>query len=96
MSGGFVYMMTNRPRGTLYTGVTSDLVERIAAHRLGRGSRFVWRYNLFRLAYVERYDAIEAAIAREKQLKRWNRAWKLRLIEEQNPDWVDLMERVNA
>ena len=96
VSGGFVYIMTNRPRGTLYIGVTADLVQRIAAHKAGRGSQFVWRYNLFRLAYFESYDAVASAIAREKRLKHWNRAWKLRLIEEQNPDWVDLMQRVNA
>ena len=94
--GGFVYIMANRPRGTLYVGVTADLVQRVMAHRSGAGSRFVRRYNLHRLVYVERFDEIAGAIAREKQLKRWNRAWKLQLIEAQNPDWVDLFEAVNG
>ena len=94
-SGGFVYIVTNRPRGTLYIGVTADLAHRVLAHRSGSGSRYVQRYNLFRLVYVERYEEIESAIAREKQLKSWHRAWKLRLIEEQNPEWADLFERLN-
>lgn len=93
--GGFVYIMTNRPRGTLYIGVTADLARRVMAHRSGSGSRFVQRYNLYRLVYVERFDEIEGAITREKQLKHWNRAWKLRLIEEQNPVWADLFHSVN-
>ena len=95
MEGGFVYLMTNRPRGTLYVGVTADLARRIMAHKTGTGSRFVRRYNLHRLVHVERFDEIEAAIAREKQLKHWKRDWKIWLIEEQNPDWLDLFERIN-
>lgn len=94
-SGGFVYVMTNRPRGTLYIGVTNDLARRVADHRNGAGSSFVRRYNLHRLVYVERHDDIAHAIEREKQLKHWNRAWKLRLIEEQNPDWSDLFDQMN-
>ena len=93
--GGFVYIMTNRPQGTLYIGVTAELARRVMEHRTGIGSRFVQRYSLHRLVYVERFDEIEAAIAREKQLKHWNRAWKIRLIEEQNPEWEDLFERLN-
>ena len=61
----------------------------------GTGSQFVRRYNLHRLVYIEHFDEIEGAIAREKQLKRWNRAWKLQLIEEQNRKWTDLFQRVN-
>ena len=93
--GSFVYIMTNRPRGTLYIGITADLARRVMAHRSGSGSRFVQRYNLYRLVYVERFDEIEGAITREKQLKHWNRAWKLRLLEEQNPVWADLFHSVN-
>ena len=93
--GGFVYIMTNRPQGTLYIGVTADLARRVMEHRIGIGSRFVQRYNLHRLIYVECFDEIERAIAREKQLKHWNRAWKVRLIEEQNPEWKDIFERLN-
>lgn len=93
--GGFVYIMTNRPKGTLYIGVTGELGPRVVAHRTGGGSTFVRRYNLRRLVYVERFDDIAEAIAREKQLKHWNRDWKIRLIEEQNPEWDDLFERFN-
>ena len=93
--GGVVYILTNRPGGVLYIGITSDLAGRIVMHRSGGGSRFVQRYNLHRLVYVERFDEIEAAIAREKQLKRWNRPWKVRLIEEQNPGWADLFDLVH-
>ena len=95
MEGGFVYVMTNKPRGTLFIGVTADLAGRVMAHRTGTGSRFVRRYNLHRLVHVERFDEIEVAIVREKQVKHWKRDWKIRLIEEQNPDWLDLFERVN-
>ena len=94
-AGGFVYILTNRTRGTLYVGVTADLARRVVAHRSGNGSRFVRRYNLHRLVHVERFDEIDTAISREKQLKHWNRAWKLRLIEERNPEWADLLERLN-
>ncbi len=93
--GGSVYILTNRPYGTLYIGVTADLAARMVMHRSGSGSRFVHRYNLHRLVYVERFDEIEAAVAREKRLKRWNRAWKVRLIEEQNPEWADLFDGIN-
>ncbi|MCB9946464.1 MAG: GIY-YIG nuclease family protein [Rhodospirillaceae bacterium] len=94
--GGFVYILTNRPRGVLYIGVAADIAGRITAHRSGDGSRFAQRYNLHRLVHVERFDDIEAAIAREKQLKHWNRDWKLRLIEEQNPEWNDLFDNING
>lgn len=94
--GGFVYIMADRPRGTLYVDVTADLAQRVMAHRSGVGSRFVRRYNLHRLVHVERFDEIDGAIAREKQLKRWTRAWKVQLIEAQNPDWGDLFVRVNG
>ena len=93
--GGFVYIMTNRRHGTLYVGVTACLTRRVAAHRRGEGSQFVRRYNLHRLVYVERHGEIESAIVREKQLKHWKRDWKIRLVEEQNPDWSDLFELIN-
>ena len=93
--GGFVYILTNRPGGVLYIGVTADLAGRMAMHRVGSGSRFVHRYNLHRLVYVDRFEEIEAAVAREKQLKRWNRAWKVRLIEERNPEWADLFDKIS-
>ncbi len=91
MPGGWVYIMTNRRHGTLYVGVTDDLPARGTAHRDGRGSAFVRRYNLIRLVYAEPFPSMEAAITREKALKRWRRAWKCQLIDEANPEWIDLL-----
>ena len=90
MGGGWIYIMADRYRGTLYIGVTSDVAARVWAHREGRGSSFCARYGLTRLVYAEQAPTIEEAIAREKALKKWNRAWKIRLIEETNPTWDDL------
>ncbi|MET0248705.1 MAG: GIY-YIG nuclease family protein [Sphingobium sp.] len=90
--GGYTYTMTNKARGVLYVGVTADLGARIAQHRSGTGSAFCRRYGLTRLVLVERYDDITFAIAREKAIKAWKREWKVRLIEESNPDWADLFE----
>ena len=93
---GYVYIMTNRPRGTLYIGVTSDVARRIFAHRNGDGAAFVRRYGLHRLVHIEPFAEIESAIAREKQIKHWNRDWKLQLIEKSNPDWHDLFEHLSG
>lgn len=90
MKGGYVYIMTNEPSGTLYIGVTANLVARVTQHRDGTGSDFCKRHGLTRLVYAEEYDRIEEAIAREKQLKAWKRSWKLNLIGRTNHDWVDL------
>ena len=94
MKGGWVYVMTDRYRGTLYIGVTSDIAARVWAHREGRGSDFCKRYGLKRLVYAEEATTIEDAIAREKALKKWNRAWKIDLIERVNPEWDDLFETI--
>jgi putative endonuclease len=96
MRGGWVYIMADRYRGTLYIDVTSDLAARVWAHREGRGSKFCSRYGLKRLVYAEQAPTIEEAITREKATKKWNRAWKIRLIEQANPDWDDLFEMINA
>ncbi|MCA1662503.1 MAG: GIY-YIG nuclease family protein [Novosphingobium sp.] len=88
--GGFVYILTNRAFGVLYVGVTAQLDARIWQHRTSGGSSFCRKYGLDRLVYVEQFDSIEQAIAREKQLKRWRREWKVELIEAQNPEWQDL------
>lgn len=96
MRGSWVYIMADRYRGTLYIGVTSDLAARVWAHREGRGSKFCTRYGLNRLVYAEEAPTIEDAIAREKAMKKWNRAWKIALIEQANPDWDDLFEMINA
>ena len=96
MRGGWVYIMTDRYRGTIYIGVTADIVARVWAHRDGRGSAFCKRYGLTRLVYAEQAPTIDDAIAREKALKKWDRAWKIELIESVNPDWKDLWETINA
>ena len=95
MAGGWVYIMADRYRGTLYIGVTSDLAVRVWAHREGRGSKFCARYGLTRLVYAEQALTIEEAIAREKAIKKYPRRWKLNLIEAMNPDWADLFETLN-
>ena len=95
MRGGWVYIMADRYRGALYTGVTSDIAARVWAHKEGRGSKFCVRYGLTRLVYAEQAPTIEEAIAREKVIKKWNRAWKIGLIERANPDWLDLWDTLN-
>ena len=85
-----VYILSNKPGGVLYIGVTSDLPARLAQHRRGEGSVFVKRYNASRLVYAEALPDMATAIAREKALKAWQRAWKVELIERANPGWGDL------
>ena len=89
-----VYILANRRHGTLYIGVTNDLGARLELHRLGLGSAFVKKYAVHKLVYVEPYENAEDAIRREKQLKRWNRDWKIQLIEEDNLEWKDLSHLV--
>jgi putative endonuclease len=97
MPGGWVYMMADRYRGAIYTGVTADIARRAYEHRQGKGSRFVAKYELLRLVYTEPYERIDEAIAREKAIKKWRRAWKIELIEKANPNWLDLFDQtVNA
>jgi putative endonuclease len=92
--GGWTYIITNKPQGVLYIGVTSDLAARIEQHRAGTGSAFCRKYNLVRLVYAEQHLMIVEAIAREKALKAWQRSWKIRLIEESNPEWADLYSAI--
>ena len=96
MRGGFVYIMTNKPHGVLYTGVTADFAARAVQHREGTGSKFCRRYNCDKLVLVEPYPTIEEAIAREKAIKAWPRLWKLQLIHAANPTWEDLFGTLNA
>ena len=86
----WVYIMSNRRDGVLYIGVTADLSRRIIQHREGKGSAFCRRYGLKRLVYAEEHDSIGDAIAREKAMKAWKRAWKIELVEGVNPEWDDL------
>lgn len=86
----FVYILASRRNGTLYIGVTNNLIGRVAQHRDGQLPGFTRRYNVKLLVYYETHSEILEAIAREKRLKRWRRAWKIALIEERNPQWRDL------
>lgn len=90
--GGCTYIMTNKPRSLLYTGVTANLAVRAHQHRHDRGSAFCRKYGLKTLVLAERHETIAEAIAREKILKAWKRDWKIRLIEETNREWRDLFE----
>ena len=92
MRGGWVYLLANRYRGTIYAGVTADLARRTWQHREGGGSRFAARYGCTRLVHAEEYPTIDEAIAREKAIKKWRRAWKIDLIEKHNPEWDDLYD----
>ena len=89
---GFVYIMASRRNGTIYIGVTSDLPARAYHHRNGLIDGFTKDYDCRLLVWYEAHDELENARARERQLKKWNRQWKLRLIEEMNPRWDDLFE----
>jgi putative endonuclease len=89
-----VYILASQRNGTLYTGVTSDLVKRIWEHKNGLVEGFTKKYSVYRLVYFEQHDNMMSAINREKHIKKWNRNWKLSLIEEQNPEWIDLYENL--
>ncbi|MBX9990102.1 GIY-YIG nuclease family protein [Phreatobacter oligotrophus] len=90
--GGWVYIITNRRDGVLYTGVTNDIARRGHEHRTGAYAGFTKHYGLKLLVWMERYDDIRDAIQRERSIKRWPRDWKVRLIHESNPDWRDLYD----
>jgi putative endonuclease len=92
--GGWTYMMASKPRGMIYIGVTAYLAQRIDQNRRDVGSAFCRRYGIRTLVLVEWHDEIEFAIAREKALKAWKRDWKIRLIEENNPEWKDLFDLI--
>jgi putative endonuclease len=86
----YVYILASRPHGPIYVGVTNDLVRRVSEHRLKLTPGFTSRYFIFKLVYYEAFEDVNVAIAREKALKRWHRAWKDELIARQNPGWRDL------
>ena len=94
MTGAWVYIITNRPNGTLYVGVTNDIRRRAWEHREELCEGFSMRYGLNRLVYVEQHPTMIDAIRREKAIKRWRRAWKIRVILGANPDWTDLYETI--
>jgi putative endonuclease len=90
MAAYYVYILTNKPRGTLYVGVTNDLVRRVHEHREGVVPGFTKTYGLKQLVYFEKYDAPSSAIQREKNIKHWSRQWKFDLVRSLNPQWRDL------
>ena len=90
----YVYLLASRKHGTLYLGVTNDLVRRVFEHRTNAADGFSARYDVKKLVWFEAYDEPTNAITREKELKKWRRDWKIRLIEESNPGWVDLYDGI--
>ena len=92
MKPGYVYMVTNKPGGVLYLGVTSDLPLRIGQHRSGAVPGFTKKYNCHRLVWFERFENIHDARLLEKRMKAWKREWKVKRIEELNPEWRDLFD----
>jgi putative endonuclease len=89
-----VYILSNKRNGTLYVGVTSNLVQRVWQHKNNLVPGFTQKYNLHKLVYLEVCESMETAIQLEKQLKKWNRKWKLELIEKNNPEWNDLYSEI--
>lgn len=90
----YVYILCSKRNSTLYTGVTSDFVKRIYEHKHRLVEGFTKKYNVHHLVWHEAHESAESAIIREKQIKKWKRLWKLRLIEKENPEWNDLYERI--
>ena len=92
----YVYIMTSRRNGTLYIGMSSNLVQRVWNHKNNMVEGFTEKYNVKHLVYYEVHESAESAITREKQIKKWRRKWKLRLIEEHNPQWEDLFSKISG
>jgi putative endonuclease len=90
----YVYILASKRNGTLYIGVTGDLVKRVYEHKQNLVDGFTKEHNIHDLVYYETHNEVEEAILREKQMKKWNRKWKIRLIEEKNPDWKDLYNEI--
>ena len=90
MNEYYVYILASKQNGTLYTGVTSDIIKRVHEHKNGFVDSFTKRYSVHKLVYFEQTNDVESAIQREKRLKKWNRQWKVDLIEKSNPQWRDL------
>jgi putative endonuclease len=90
----YVYILASKKNGTLYIGVTSDLVKRIYEHKQNLVDGFTKEHDVHLLVYYEAHQDVEEAILREKQMKKWNRKWKMRLIEEKNPEWKDLNDEI--
>ena len=95
MKSYYVYMVTNKMQSVLYTGITNNLKHRVYQHKEGLIEGFTKRYKVCKLVYYEVFRSANGAINREKQIKKWNRQWKVNLIEEHNPNWEDLWDRLN-
>lgn len=89
-----VYILASAKNGTLYVGVTSSLIHRVWQHKNDQVKGFTERYHVHSLVYYQQHESMSSAITREKQLKKWNRDWKISLIEKENPDWQDLWEAI--
>jgi putative endonuclease len=96
MPSGFVYILASQRNGTLYTGVTGNLLDRMEQHQNNAGSKFAWKYGVTRLVWFEEYPLYADAIRCETAMKRWKRQWKLALIEKHNPQWKNLLETWNG
>jgi len=94
MNQSYVYILASKKNGTLYIGVTSDLVKRCYEHKKDLIDGFTKKYQVHTLVYYETHNDIREAIKREKQLKKWNRDWKVRIIEDNNPEWLDLYDEI--
>ncbi len=94
MKDFYVYILCSKRNGTLYTGVTSDLIKRVYEHKNDLVEGFTRKYYIHRLVWYEIHESCESAFEREKQIKKWKRAWKLKLIEKDNPSWNDLYESI--
>ncbi len=92
----YVYILASRRRGTIYVGVTSDLVGRVWQHKSGSVEGFTRKYDVKMLVWYEGTESVEAAITREKQIKKWNRLWKIEMIERVNPEWRDLYAEISG
>ena len=90
----YVYILASKKNGTLYIGVTSNLPQRIWQHKNNQVAGFTQKYNIHNLVYYEQHDSMESAVLREKQMKKWKRSWKIRLIEKNNPCWNDLYPEI--
>ena len=92
----FVYLLASRNHGTLYCGITNNLLRRVWEHKTNQVSGFTEKYNVKRLVWWEGHSDVDLAIRREKRIKRWRRAWKIALIERENPDWLDRYEAIGG
>ncbi len=94
MRNFYVYILSSKRKGALYTGITSDLVKRVYEHKNNPVNGFTKRYNVHSLVWYEIHESVESAMIREKRIKKWKRPWKLELIEQNNPGWTDLYESI--